>query len=80
MKAARYLNWRINRRVNQEDTALIRRVQQGMASVLLRAGAARAERSLPQELRAEAPPPDSGDAAGRAAAAGLERAARRMSR
>jgi phenylpropionate dioxygenase-like ring-hydroxylating dioxygenase large terminal subunit len=32
MKAARYLNWRINRRVNEEDTALIRRVQQGMGS------------------------------------------------
>ena len=32
MKAARYLNWRINRRVNAEDTVLIARVQQGMAS------------------------------------------------
>jgi len=32
MKAARYLNWRINRRVNAEDTALIARVQAGMAS------------------------------------------------
>ena len=32
MKAARYLNWRINRRVNDEDTALIRGVQQGMGS------------------------------------------------
>jgi carnitine monooxygenase subunit len=32
MKAARYLNWRINRRVNQEDTKLIEGVQQGMAS------------------------------------------------
>ena len=32
MRAARYLNWRINRRVNAEDTALISRVQQGMAS------------------------------------------------
>ena len=32
MKAARYLNWRINRQVNAEDTALITRVQQGMAS------------------------------------------------
>ena len=28
MKAARYLNWRINRRVNAEDTALVTRVQQ----------------------------------------------------
>lgn len=32
MKAARYLNWRINRKVNAEDTVLITRVQQGMAS------------------------------------------------
>lgn len=32
MKAARYLNWRINRQVNAEDTALIARVQEGMRS------------------------------------------------
>ena len=32
VKAARYLNWRINRQVNAEDTVLIARVQQGMAS------------------------------------------------
>lgn len=32
MRAARYLNWRINRRVNLEDAALIARVQKGMAS------------------------------------------------
>ncbi|MEY4270013.1 MAG: hypothetical protein RLZZ58_1229, partial [Pseudomonadota bacterium] len=32
MRAARYLNWRINRRVNAEDSALIARVQAGMAS------------------------------------------------
>jgi carnitine monooxygenase subunit len=32
MRAARYLNWRINRQVNAEDTLLITRVQQGMAS------------------------------------------------
>jgi phenylpropionate dioxygenase-like ring-hydroxylating dioxygenase large terminal subunit len=32
MKAARYLNWRINRQVNAEDTRLIDRVQDGMAS------------------------------------------------
>jgi phenylpropionate dioxygenase-like ring-hydroxylating dioxygenase large terminal subunit len=31
-KAARYLNWRINRQVNAEDTALIEGVQAGMAS------------------------------------------------
>ena len=38
MRAARYLNWRINRRVNEEDTALVRRVQQGMASSFYRPG------------------------------------------
>lgn len=32
MRAARYLNWRINRQVNAEDTGLIARVQAGMAS------------------------------------------------
>lgn len=32
MRAARYLNWRINRQVNAEDTVLIGRVQQGMGS------------------------------------------------
>lgn len=32
MRAARYLNWRINRQVNAEDTALVERVQQGMTS------------------------------------------------
>ena len=38
MRAARYLNWRINRQVNAEDTALIARVQQGMASRSFSAG------------------------------------------
>ncbi|HKE96213.1 MAG TPA: aromatic ring-hydroxylating dioxygenase subunit alpha [Povalibacter sp.] len=32
MRAARYLNWRINRKVNLEDKALIERVQSGMSS------------------------------------------------
>ena len=32
MRAARYLNWRINRQVNKEDTTLIGRVQAGMSS------------------------------------------------
>ena len=32
MRAARYLNWRINRQVNAEDTVLIARVQAGMGS------------------------------------------------
>jgi phenylpropionate dioxygenase-like ring-hydroxylating dioxygenase large terminal subunit len=68
MKAARYLNWRINRRVNAEDTALIRRVQQGMASslytpgplgrseVCLRSFARKLRRIIP-ETRLDSPPP-----------------------
>ncbi len=32
MRAARYLNWRVNRQVNIEDKVLIERVQAGMAS------------------------------------------------
>jgi phenylpropionate dioxygenase-like ring-hydroxylating dioxygenase large terminal subunit len=67
MKAARYLNWRINRRVNAEDTALIRRVQQGMASslytpgplgkseVCLRSFAGKLRRLIP-ETRLSSPP------------------------
>lgn len=67
MKAARYLNWRINRRVNLEDTALIRRVQQGMESasytpgplgrseVCLRSSAQKLRRLIP-ETRLESPP------------------------
>jgi phenylpropionate dioxygenase-like ring-hydroxylating dioxygenase large terminal subunit len=38
MRAARYLNWRINRQVNLEDKALIERVQAGMASSSYTAG------------------------------------------
>jgi len=38
MKAARFLNWRINRRVNAEDTELITRVQLGMQSASYEAG------------------------------------------
>ena len=38
MRVARYLNWRINRQVNAEDTVLIQRVQDGMASGSYRAG------------------------------------------
>ena len=38
MRAARYLNWRINRQVNAEDTVLIARVQQGMTSRSFTAG------------------------------------------
>jgi phenylpropionate dioxygenase-like ring-hydroxylating dioxygenase large terminal subunit len=69
LKAARYLNWRINRRVNAEDTALIRRVQQGMASdlytpgplgrseVCLRSFARKLRRLIPETRLAEPPPP-----------------------
>jgi len=38
MKLVRYANWRINRVVNKEDTWLIERVQQGMASRSYTAG------------------------------------------
>ncbi len=38
MRAARYLNWRINRRVSAEDKALIERVQSGMHSRSYRPG------------------------------------------
>jgi phenylpropionate dioxygenase-like ring-hydroxylating dioxygenase large terminal subunit len=67
MRAARYLNWRINRRVNEEDTALIRRVQQGMGSssyepgplgrseVCLRSFASKLRRLIP-ETRLASPP------------------------
>jgi phenylpropionate dioxygenase-like ring-hydroxylating dioxygenase large terminal subunit len=67
MKAARYLNWRINRRVNAEDTELISRVQQGMGSpsyvpgplgrseVSLRSFAQKLRRLIP-EARLERPP------------------------
>jgi phenylpropionate dioxygenase-like ring-hydroxylating dioxygenase large terminal subunit len=60
MRAARYLNWRINRRVNAEDTELITRVQLGMQSptyepgplglseVCLRSFAAKLRRMIPQ--------------------------------
>jgi carnitine monooxygenase subunit len=67
MKAARYLNWRINRQVNAEDTALIARVQAGMESrsympgplgkseVCLR-GFAQKLRTLIPEARGATPP------------------------
>jgi phenylpropionate dioxygenase-like ring-hydroxylating dioxygenase large terminal subunit len=69
MKAARYLNWRINRRVNAEDTALIRRVQLGMASsryrpgplgtseVCLRSFAQKLRRLIPETREESSPPP-----------------------
>jgi phenylpropionate dioxygenase-like ring-hydroxylating dioxygenase large terminal subunit len=67
MKAARYLNWRINRRVNSEDTQLITRVQLGMRSrtykagplgtseVCLRSFASKLRKLIPQ-ARLEQPP------------------------
>ncbi len=67
MRAARYLNWRINRRVNAEDTVLIKRVQLGMQSRTYKAGPlgesevclrsfARKLRRLIPEARMEQPP------------------------
>ena len=67
MRAARYLNWRINRRVNAEDSELIARVQAGMASesyvagplgtseVCLRSFARKLRRLIP-EARLHRPP------------------------
>jgi phenylpropionate dioxygenase-like ring-hydroxylating dioxygenase large terminal subunit len=74
MRAARYLNWRINRRVNAEDTVLIGRVQLGMESrsyepgplgtseVCLRSFAAKLRRLIP-ETRLPGPPPPGWSAA-----------------
>jgi len=68
MKAARYLNWRINRRVNAEDTELITRVQLGMQSpsyaagplgtseVCLRSFARKLRQLIPQARLVEPPP------------------------
>ena len=59
MRAARYLNWRINRRVNAEDTELITRVQLGMQSASYKAGPlGKSEvclRSFAQKLRTMIP-------------------------
>jgi len=59
MKAARYLNWRINRRVNAEDTELITRVQLGMQSPAYVAGPLGTSevclRSFARKLRAMIP-------------------------
>ena len=69
MKAARYLNWIINRRVNAEDTELISRVQEGMQSpsysagplgtseVCLRSFATKIRRMIPEARMSDAPPP-----------------------
>jgi phenylpropionate dioxygenase-like ring-hydroxylating dioxygenase large terminal subunit len=69
MRAVRYLNWRINRRVNAEDTELITRVQHGMASpsyvagplgtseVCLRSFAQKLRRLIPEARLERSPPP-----------------------
>ncbi|MEH3036344.1 MAG: aromatic ring-hydroxylating dioxygenase subunit alpha [Sphingomonas adhaesiva] len=69
MKLVRYANWRINRTVNAEDTWLIERVQQGMASssytpgpigrseVCLRSFAAKVRDRIPEARLHRAPPP-----------------------
>ncbi len=74
MRAARYLNWRINRQVNAEDKRLIERVQAGMASSSYRAGplgasevclrrfGERMRELIPESLELE-PPPQPGLAA-----------------
>lgn len=68
MKAARYLNWRINRIVNREDKDLIERVQAGMGSssftagplgrseICLRQFAAQMRETIPLARRREKPP------------------------
>src|SRR4051812_6186778 len=67
MRAARYLNWRINRQVNAEDTKLIARVQLGMQSPSYVAGPlgtsevclrsfARKLRSMIPQARLDRPP------------------------
>jgi phenylpropionate dioxygenase-like ring-hydroxylating dioxygenase large terminal subunit len=69
MVAARYLNWRINRRVNAEDTELITRVQLGMralsyeagplgtSEVCLRSFARKLRRLIPEARLDSSPPP-----------------------
>lgn len=69
MKLVRYANWRINRVVNAEDTWLIERVQQGMASrsytagpigaseVCLRSFAAKVRSIIPEARLHRAPAP-----------------------
>ena len=69
MRAARYLNWRINRQVNAEDTGLVTRVQAGMASeaftvgplareeVSLRRFARRIRQLIPEARQPHAPAP-----------------------
>ncbi len=70
MRAARYLNWRINRRVNLEDKTLIERVQEGMGGssyvsgplsrheVCLRSFGRRLRSLIPEAALDQAPGPD----------------------
>ncbi|MBA3896516.1 MAG: aromatic ring-hydroxylating dioxygenase subunit alpha [Sphingomonadaceae bacterium] len=74
MKAARYLNWRINRQVSREDSGLVERVQRGMQSasfergplgeseVCLRQFAKRIREIMPEARNLSAPPPGWGRA------------------
>jgi phenylpropionate dioxygenase-like ring-hydroxylating dioxygenase large terminal subunit len=69
MRAVRYLNWRINRQVNAEDTKLVARVQEGMASpsytpgplgqseVCLKSFARKLRRLIPEARLHHAPAP-----------------------
>jgi len=69
IRAARYLNWRINRQVNAEDTILIARVQAGMQSasfsvgplseeeVCLRNFCRKTRALIPEARLHQAPPP-----------------------
>jgi phenylpropionate dioxygenase-like ring-hydroxylating dioxygenase large terminal subunit len=69
MRAVRFLNWRINRKVNAEDTELITRVQLGMQSptyvagplgtseVCLRSFSRKLRRMIPEARLEQAPPP-----------------------
>jgi phenylpropionate dioxygenase-like ring-hydroxylating dioxygenase large terminal subunit len=69
MTAARHLNWRINRKVNSEDTELITRVQLGMQSpayvagplgtseVCLRSFAKKLRKLIPEARLGSPPPP-----------------------
>jgi phenylpropionate dioxygenase-like ring-hydroxylating dioxygenase large terminal subunit len=69
MRAARFLNWRINRQVNLEDTVLIARVQAGMGSssfsvgplsedeVCLRNFCRKVRQLIPEARQRQAPPP-----------------------
>ena len=64
MKAVRYLNWRINRRVNAEDTELITRVQLGMQSPTYVAGPLGTSEVCLRSFAHEAQADDPGGAAG----------------